>query len=120
MGPNLTKLFEEATPGTLIRVPDTANVYAKNEQGYNRISFLVMAEDHSVTITECRRTAALITLLANHGRALVEALEHNLAAMRWTRDNMPLEWGRAVNSELMNAWDETKQLLAQLETEAQG
>lgn len=119
MGPNLTKLFAEATPEPWFIKKEgwEGQFIYGNDIRTNGERFIA---DVSLYWDGAEANARKLTLLANHGRALVEALEHNLAAMRWTRDNMPLEWGRAVNSELMNAWDETKQLLAQLETEAQG
>lgn len=104
MGPNLTKLFEESTREPLLRAPDSATVYAVNDDGYNRISFHVQADARNVPISECRMTARKLALLWNHGEALIEALELARRALRvGDVDALPI----------------IEQLLAQLEAEAQ-
>lgn len=109
MGPNLTKLFEESTREPLLRAPDSATVYAVNDDGYNRISFHVQADARNVPISECRMTARKLALLWNHGEALIAAL-----------DEFNTWYGmKGWDARELELTDRISKLLAQLEAEAQ-
>lgn len=110
MTPNLTKLFEESTPGVvhINAVSGKENEYRLRDQDDNYPDNTSNATNHA--------NARKLTLLATHGRALVEMLTLAQAKLAIGRRHATGEYhGGMEHGALMRRIDH---LLATLEQEA--